>query len=138
MAAFVLDSSVTAAFLFADEQTQATATLLARVEAEGVVVPAIWALETANMLRRGERRRRLTAAGCAEGVLVLSRLPLRVEPMDLGRALGPVLDLASQHTLTSCDASYLELALRHDLPLATRGQDLMRAATAEGVLLLPA
>ena len=138
MAGFVLDSSVTAAFLFADKEASATVALLARVEAEGVVVPAVWALETANMLRQGERRGRLTATGCAEGIIVLRRLPLRMEPMDLGRALGPVLDLARQHTLTSYDASYLELALRLRLPLATRDKELVIAAAAAGVSLIPA
>ena len=34
------------------------------------------------------------------------------------------------------DASYLELALRRDLPLATLDRELAVAATAEGVAVL--
>ncbi len=41
--------------------------------------------------------------------------------------------LARQYRLTAYDAGYLELALRHNLPLATLDQQLYRAAVAAGV-----
>jgi hypothetical protein len=43
---------------------------------------------------------------------------------------------ADLHRLTVYDATYLELALRLSLPLATFDDDLRRAAQQEGVSLL--
>jgi predicted nucleic acid-binding protein len=47
-----------------------------------------------------------------------------------------LLRLARRHGLTAYDASYLELARRDALPLATLDADLTRAARAEGLSLL--
>jgi predicted nucleic acid-binding protein len=44
--------------------------------------------------------------------------------------------LASAHQLTAYDVAYLDLAKRLSLPLATRDDDLIRAARSEGVHLL--
>lgn len=46
-----------------------------------------------------------------------------------------VLDLMRQHRLTAYDATYLALALRLGLPLATKDADLLAAAPAAGVPL---
>jgi predicted nucleic acid-binding protein len=53
------------------------------------------------------------------------------------RALREVLALARAEGLTTHDASYLELAGRRALPLATKDQTLHRAAQRVGVPLLP-
>ncbi len=47
------------------------------------------------------------------------------------------LPLARTHRLSIFDATYLELAMRLSLPLATFDNGLIRAAQAEGVALLP-
>jgi predicted nucleic acid-binding protein len=44
--------------------------------------------------------------------------------------------LASAHRFTAYDVAYLDLAKRLSLPLATRDDDLRRAALAEGVQVL--
>lgn len=44
--------------------------------------------------------------------------------------------LADRHRLTIYDATYLELAIRRGLPLATLDQELRVAAEREGVPLL--
>jgi hypothetical protein len=46
--------------------------------------------------------------------------------------------LARKHRLSVYDASYLELAQRETLPLATRDADLIRAARAETLSLIGA
>ena len=53
------------------------------------------------------------------------------------QAWSQTIRLADLHRLTAYDASYLELALRRRLPLATLDAALARAATAEGVTVLP-
>jgi predicted nucleic acid-binding protein len=54
------------------------------------------------------------------------------------RAFGVVLDLMRAHRLTAYDATYLELALRRGLPLATGDKALRKAASTAGVALLGA
>jgi len=49
----------------------------------------------------------------------------------------PTLHLADVHQITVYDASYLELALRRGLPLATRDEQLAAAAISAGAALLP-
>jgi predicted nucleic acid-binding protein len=49
------------------------------------------------------------------------------------RALVETLSLARRYRLSSYDASYLELALRLGLPLATLDIDLLKAARKAGV-----
>ena len=46
-----------------------------------------------------------------------------------------VRELVGQYQLTAYDASYLELAIRHDLPIATSDKALMKAAQAAGIKL---
>ena len=52
------------------------------------------------------------------------------------RALGDTLQLARRFKLSSYDASYLELALREGLPLATLDADLRNAMKQTGGALV--
>ena len=51
---------------------------------------------------------------------------------------GTVLALATAEALTTYDATYLELAIRRGVPLATTDKALRRAATRHGLAVLPA
>lgn len=129
----VIDTSVAAAWWFADEVTPATEAILERVVAEGAVVPALFPAEVANVLVQAERRKRMTPALADRVLGILSGLPIEVEP-PLRAPLGSV-DLARTHGLTIYDAMYLETAIRRALPLATLDGDLRRAARTAGVAL---
>lgn len=59
-----------------------------------------------------------------------------VDTDGLARTFHSVPALARAHQLSSYDASYLELAMRLGLPLATLDKDLAKAATSVGVPLL--
>lgn len=48
----------------------------------------------------------------------------------------PLFELAMRFNLSSYDAAYLELAMRHGLPLATQDEQLKLAATAAKVGVL--
>ena len=48
-------------------------------------------------------------------------------------ALSGTLQLARRYKLSAYDASYLELALRLGMPLATLDEDLQKAAKKAGV-----
>ena len=138
MALCVLDASATLPWLFEDEASPAADALLERVALDGAVVPSLWFLECANALAAAERRGRIDAARVARNVSLLRRLPVAVDVADPADALGTTLDLARTHRLTAYDASYLDLALRRGLPLATNDGPLRIAAAAAGVALLAA
>lgn len=132
--AFVIDASVTMAWCFEDEATDAADEVLGRLVLEGVVVPAVWPLEVANVLVVAERRRRLSEAQATRFTKLLGELPIEV---DLTRLrIGDVAALARKHGLSSHDASYLMLAEQRGLPLATLDERLAAAAAAAGVAVL--
>ena len=110
--------------------------MLATVSRQGAVVPSLWFIEIANGLGMAERRNRLSQTAVAEGIVLLRGLPLVVDDMMPAQAFGAVLGLMRVHRLTAYDAVYLELAIRHSLPIATNDRDLRRAAEAAGVALL--
>jgi predicted nucleic acid-binding protein len=127
---FVLDASVAVAWCFDDESTPAAWALLDRLRSAPAHVPALWELEVGNILLGAERRRRITQARAAEFLGILGELDIRVDPEMPGRAFRDVLPLAREQRLTTYDATYLELAMRLGLPLATKDMALIRAAKA--------
>ena len=133
---FVVDASVTLAWCFEDELSQHADQVLDRLTREDAVAPSIWPLEVANGLRSAERRNRL-AAGELPGLRqLLTALPIRVEPASLDGALSEVLETARALELTAYDATYLDLAVRRGLPLATIDERLRDAAGRAGIELL--
>jgi predicted nucleic acid-binding protein len=135
---FVLDASVAVAWCFDDESTPAAWALLDRLGTAPGHVPALWALEIGNILLGAERRRRITQARTVEFLGILGELDIRVDPDFPGRAFRDVLPLARERRLTTYDATYLELAMRLGLPLATKDAALARAATALRIKTLAA
>jgi predicted nucleic acid-binding protein len=135
---FVIDASVALAWCFDDEATEATRALLDRFEDEHAEVPSLWHLELGNALAVGERNTRITPARISEFIALIGGLPIVVDEQTPNRALSTVLDVARSERLSSYDASYLELAMRRGVPLATKDGDLARAARRMGVSLLPA
>lgn len=138
MTAFVLDASVAVAWCFDDEGTPAAWALLDRLRTAPGYVPTIWALEIGNILLGAERRRRITRARTTEFMEILDALDIRADSDVQPRALRVVLPLAREQDLTTYDASYLELAMRLGLPLATKDRALARAATTLRVEVLAA
>ena len=135
---FVLDASVALAWCFDDESTPAAWALLDRLQHAPAFVPALWALEIGNILLGAERRRRITHARSVEFLGILAELDIRVDPDRPGRVFRDVLPLARAQQLTTYDASYLELAMRLGLPLATKDTALLRAAATLRVATLGA
>ena len=125
---FVVDNSVVMAWCFEDEAGKYADAVLERLTVAEAMVPAIWPLEVGNVLLVAERRRRLRRADSARFIALLRQLPIVVEPEDARRALGDVMALARDVGLSTYDASYLNVALRHGLPIATMDRDLRKAA----------
>jgi predicted nucleic acid-binding protein len=134
---FVVDCSMTVAWCFIDEATKQTWALLDRLESHGAWVPSLWPLEVANVLLLAERRGRVSAAYAMSFIERLDTLPIIVDEETASRSLHEILPLARSERLTTYDASYLELAMRLALPLATKDEALRKAAGRVGVTLLP-
>ena len=129
---FVLDSSVTLAWYFADEADPYANAVAGQLPTARAIVPGIWPLEVANVILMGERRKWSTEAQAGKWLKYLSRLPIEVEEMTTAIAWGEVVRLAREHNLSAYDAAYLELALRLGLPLATLDDRLRTALRAVG------
>ena len=128
--AFVVDASIAGAWLFEDERTVLTEDLFDRASRERAVVPTLWWFEVRNFAVMNERRKRVTPTQT-------EILLLKMEELLIVRDDSPVSDdlmrLTRQHRLTVYDATYLELASRLGVELATLDQQLLNAARAEGV-----
>jgi predicted nucleic acid-binding protein len=132
----VLDSSVTLAWLYSDEITEAIRGVFEAVAEHGAVVPALWRLEIANSLTVAARRQRIDSEFRRAALSDLSMLDITTDPYTDSNAWGQTLRLADQCGLTAYDAAYLELALRRRLPLATLDEKLRAGASDCGVELL--
>jgi predicted nucleic acid-binding protein len=105
------------------------------MKTEEAVVPSLWWFEIRNILVVNERRKRITESDTGVFLRDLAGLRIRIdrEPQE-----GAVLRLARTHRLSVYDASYLELALRETIPLATLDDELAAAAVVERVGLVGA
>ena len=133
---FVVDSSVTVTWCFAEERTPPTAALLDRAMNSGAIAPSLWPLEILNALLMSEKRKRLDSARRHELISALQSMPITLDQETAAQAWGATNRLAERHRLTLYDAAYLELAQRLDLPLATLDADLREAAKNLGIPLL--
>jgi len=132
---FVVDNSIVMAWCFEDEATVYTDAVQDQLVGSTAFVPAIWPLEVTNVLMVAERRKRIGKADSGRYVALLSQLPIKVEPTESDRVFHDILSLARQYQLSSYDASYLELAIRKGLPIASLDKAIVRAAIDMEILL---
>jgi predicted nucleic acid-binding protein len=109
-----------------------------RVAAEGAVVPTLWRLEVANVLRNAVRHGRCDEAYVDRSLARLGRLAIRSDEDTDRQAWGSTRQLSREEGLTLYDAAYLELALRKRLPLASCDAALIAAAERRSVNVLSA
>ena len=130
---FVLDASVTLVWALTDESDAVADRAFDQIRLERAFAPLLWWYEIRDGLVLAERRGRLAPEDTANFLDKLGTLRITLsQPVDDRR----VLQLARKHKLTLYDASYLELAERLELPLATLDAELARAARREKVPLL--
>jgi predicted nucleic acid-binding protein len=136
-AEWVIDSSVGFAWVHPDQATTATEQLLDEV-ANGatVVVPVLWFVEMANGLLVLQRRKRITSTERRTALQTLSDLPLVVDEEAGRAAFHKTSEFAEKHGLMVYDATYLEVAVRRKLSLATRDSALQTAAKRCGLGIL--
>jgi predicted nucleic acid-binding protein len=122
---------------FGDECDDYADAVLVRLTTSGAIVPSLWPLEVGNALIMGERRKRSTEAETVKLIRILASLPIVIDGEINSHAWSNTLALALArgHNLTAYDATYLELAVRRGLALATIDGKRKKAAAATGVSL---
>jgi predicted nucleic acid-binding protein len=135
--AFVLDASAGLGWIL-DRPVPARAAHARTLIAAGAtpVIPTLWLQEVSNAIVIAERRGRLTAAQVRALAADLEDF-LQVVEVDSLRVRPTILVETAQRTLLSVyDATYLELASRRRLPLATLDNKLQEAAQRAGLMLI--
>lgn len=131
----VLDSSATLAWIFPDEATDEARRIFEQVTLSGAWVPSLWRLEIANSLQIGIRHRRIDPIQRDAVLADLTAFNIAVDPDTDRFAWTTTLQLADRFRLTLYDSSYLELAQRRGLPLATFDRALQASAKTLGLQL---
>jgi predicted nucleic acid-binding protein len=129
----VLDASVAVSWCFVDEVTDYAEAVLSALRTRTALVPAIWALEVTNAVLAAQRAKRVKPQEIRLFVDLLGELSIIEYTQPVGDALSNVLPLAQEHGLTAYDASYMDLAARQGVPLASFDGKLQRACRAAGV-----
>ncbi len=133
---FVLDNSVTMRWFFGDGKPRELAyagKVLDIMKKASAIVPVTWGLEVANVIARAEAKGLVTEARSGAFLEMLEGVDIEVDTATFQHALSDTLQLARRYKLSAYDASYLELALRQGIPLATLDEDLQKAAKKAGV-----
>ena len=133
---FVLDTSVTMRWFFGDgkrSELAYAAKVLDALKTDDAIVPVTWGLEVANVIARAEAKELVTEARSGAFLDMLDGVNIETDAATFTHALSDTLQLARRYKLSAYDASYLELALRRGIALATLDEDLQKAAKKAGV-----
>lgn len=106
--------------------------LLDELDHEEFVVPDLWYAEVANAILRGERSGLITPAQAMAFLGQLDSADIEADTQVQKHRQSAVLALARTYALTAYDATYLELALRRGVSLATLDQKLADATRKAG------
>lgn len=124
------------AWCFDDEANKDSDESLKRLREGSAIVPAIWSLEVINVLRVGERKKRITASQANTFIGLLNALPIEVDTSLDELPNKRIMDIARKYSISAYDAAYLELALRKGFPLASFDKLLCDSARKAGVAIL--
>lgn len=133
---FVVDNSVVMSWCFKDKTNRYADAVLDKLSESTAIAPSIWPLEVVNVLLVAERRKRLKQADSVRFITLLSQLPIVVEDRGSEKVMKDLLALGRTSHLSSYDASYLDLAMRKDCPIATIDKKIMEAAKEVSVTIL--
>lgn len=124
---FVIDNPVVSGWDLQDQATPYTEHVAARLSEDRACASALWELELTNVLRTSCPRQRDGGEGTADPGA--HRAPAHRD-RSACRTRCELLALALRFGLSGHDATYLELALRRQLSLATQDEALRAAAWA--------
>ena len=123
----IIDSSIFIAGIIPDETNSLSESLLDRI-ATGIqeaTVPALFTTEAANACLMALKRKRIGKAEFFDYITAIDNFPITINQTTDTKDTAY---FALEHNLTFYDATYLELATRHNAPLATLDKKLGKAA----------
>jgi len=129
---FVLDCSITMSWFFDDESDPYSEKVLTSLKENEAIVSSLWHLEVSNAFLAAEKRKRITESKIIHNLHLLESLRIKVQSSS---SMREIYTLARQFGLSSYDASYLDLAMRLGLPLATKDNQLKDSAKKSGIPL---
>ena len=132
---FVIDASVIISWRDPREQNGYGQRILRCLSKESAIAPVICCLEINNVLRLFEKRELISHDTVLETIDFIAALPIRLDDAPIDFRIPRVMELACKYDLTIYDSSYMELAVRLGLPLATMDNKLIEAAKTLGLLL---
>ena len=135
MPALVLDCSSALSLAFEDEYEDSVWHVFEAIERGGALVPPLWPMEMAHALRSGIKHGRISEPDAESFLEFIAEYPVEVYAEKRYPPPSVFFQLAKQYKLTAYDASYLRLAQITKLPLATKDDDLIKAAPEAGVEL---
>ncbi len=136
MKEFVLDNSVVLSWFFEDESAPLSKKALDLLHKTKAHVPSMWPYELSNSLYVAEKTKRV-AEGVSRGFINnLKVLPIIIHNNSYEIITNDVLSISREHSITVYDASYLELALRKKLKIATFDKALIKVCQEIGIGLI--
>lgn len=136
MTTYVVDASVVIERLIQGSFTPNARTMFQRaLNGDQFIVPEFCLLECTNVLWKHVRFQGMPSEQARQLLRDLRALPLRRIPVKA--ALIAALDIGLAYHLAIYDSAYIALANRSGCPLVTIDQPQIRAASAEGVTLIP-
>ena len=131
MKAAVIDASVAAKWVIAEDHSDRAAALL---DCEQLHAPDHWLAEAVNFVWARAFRGELDAGDAAERAQALTQAPV------IGAALPGLMprafEIATARSVTVYDALYVSLAEKLGLPLVTADRKLVRALAAGGTSVI--
>jgi predicted nucleic acid-binding protein len=129
--ALVVDASMVVAWFVIGQATAHTRKALARAGSEVLHAPPLLQIELASALVKLAHRRRIALAA-------ISDILTEFEALDVVTDKTPptartIASTCRRYALSAYDASYFELAMRLQLPLAAKDGPLVQAARKAGI-----
>jgi predicted nucleic acid-binding protein len=137
-AEFAVDATFAATWCFDDEATSESDACFRQAAAQGIIIPTLWIYEVANLVWAAERRKRISLNEAEDWLRVLSVLVIEEDQPMKAHVWTQVFEIARQFSLTVYDATYVELAQRRNVPLATRDKAMIAAAQALKIKVIEA
>lgn len=96
---------------------------------EGIIVPDIWKYEFTNVIKKcATQIKSINPKQVNQIFEEILTFPLTIDDIDVSRFFDTLYPLSKNYKLTVYDASYLDVAARHNAPLATFDKNMITAA----------
>ena len=133
---FVTDAATVLCWVIPGTMTPDAARALQRSRNTLLIVPSLWLWETHNALLKLVRQRKLVPEDATNARIAISLIPRRVDAMVDQLQVDRTWEIATTQMMTIYDATYVELALRLNLPIASDDTAIRNAARHLGLVLV--